>query len=254
VITRLGNGRSAWPAARRTLVLHRYLAATAVGLLGFVIILGLQATVNRHRIEHHLTVSAKQALLEAAYGQVSVEFSGQDAHLTAADPAQARPAGLLVAGLPGVRSAWVVSAGPTAQDGAAPATGDPAPPPVVISLKDGKITVRGSVPTDAAKASMRRALAVLGRTVDDTTLRVDAGLAETTDVSSTWMGRLTNLVTTAPDHDALVFDFTDGIPRVSGQVATEGERQAILDAASTFVPESAGATVSPDAIEIVGAH
>jgi hypothetical protein len=51
-----------------------------------------------------------------------------------------------------------------------------------------------------------------------------------------------------PDKDRIVFDFTPAVVGVSGQVATEGEHEAIMDAASTFVPNSGKAT---DHVKIV---
>lgn len=222
--------------------------ATAVALIGFGVIFLLQVTVNRHRIEDNLTARAAEKLA-ASYGPVQVGFTGRDGSVAVAEPGEADLVAAAVSSVPGVRTVTVVTVvtGISGPEPGSTASADAGPPPVILELKAGSVRARGSMPTAASVADLTSAMKALGRTSDVSEITIDQDLATSTDVSPAWMGRLTNLVGTVPEDDAVVLDFTTGILTVSGTVATEDEHVSIMDAAAQLVPRSAEAA---DGLEI----
>jgi hypothetical protein len=221
--------------------------ALVVTLVGFGVILLLQATVIRHGIEHDLTARALHELQAGSYGPVEIHFSGQDASVTVAEPGVADGVAAVVASVPGVRTVTVVTgiSAPTSRSGGEKQT---LPPPLIVELKRGVARARGSMPTTASVADLKTALKSSDRKADVSEVTVDESLAATTDRSQGWLDALADLVKAVSDDDAVVLDFTTGILGLSGTVATEDEHESILDAAAELVPSSAEAA---DGLEVV---
>ncbi len=108
----------------------RVVAATAVGLVGFVLVTVLQDIPNRHSIEGNLTDRSTAALRAAGLSTVDVSFTGRDGTVRAHSRDEADRALAIVRGLDGVRvaNAVIVPGASTATPGASP-TPTPSPSP-----------------------------------------------------------------------------------------------------------------------------
>lgn len=192
-----------------------------VALVGLTAVLVVQHIPNRHRMEADLTHRSEQALRSAGLPQVQVTFTGRDGQLRAGSPTDADRALGVVRGLEGVR---VVEAKvpPTSKTAAVRV-----PPNVIFTLSDGKVSVAGRVPTEAARSVLVQAAAESrGGVVVDNRLAVDdvvtdAYLSGLPEVFRAF-GRNVEKATMELSGDKLV---------LTGTVSSEVKKIAVLSAA-----------------------
>ena len=236
-------------------------ATIAVAVAGLAVIGLGQSTFNRHSIEDHLTSASTQALQAADLGGVQVSFTGRDADLVVSPQARGvvDQAATVVEGVRGVRVVHVVAglanepepapgtpAPSTAPPGGAPSTAPATGTtpiaagrlPIGLTFDGGIITVTGSVPDDAARADVIKAVTggATGRTVTDR-LTLDPALAP---AEPAWYPALSRLVATVPERGSKVVARYDGDQvLVRGTPATASLERTILAAAARTVDGSA---------------
>ncbi|MBK6870656.1 MAG: OmpA family protein [Kineosporiaceae bacterium] len=217
----------------------------AVGLLG----LGIAHDIPiRHSIEQDLEGRAATALADTP--GVKVDFTGRDGVLTGTLPADADPRTLIekVTALDGVRvvtanfgtgtdtGATTPSPSPAAPSPSSPASGPSAAaslPAVTAVTAGGKVTLSGTVPTQAAKDALVAAATTTfgaGNVVDQ--LTVDAA------VSDQGLSGFATLLGALGEPSAATAALKDGALTLSGTVA---------DAAAKTAAEAAAAAVTQDA-------
>jgi outer membrane protein OmpA-like peptidoglycan-associated protein len=210
------------------------LPAIAVGAVGLVAIMIGQGVPNRHGIEGDLTARSADALRQAGLSGAQVDFTGRDGTIrvtTAADVDRARD---IVRAQRGVRVATVLGPDGGTTDPAAapsPSTSAPGTTAVTLTIRGGRVTLTGAVPSEQAKSALAAAAAAtFGANVTDQLIVDPAAGSIGLDRLGTVLGALGKR---SPDADVAVADETITLV---GAAASESAKQAALDAAKTVAP------------------
>ncbi|MFC3500147.1 OmpA family protein [Micromonospora krabiensis] len=201
----------------------RPLVALIVAVLGLVLLATVQQFPNRHRMEADLTQRSQHALRSAGLSDVRVAFTGRDGTLTAATSADAERALGIVRDLEGVRAAEAEVPPATATE----------TPSVRWSVRDGRASITGTVPTEASRAALVDAATAIGVGIVENGLTVDARV---TDAA---LPGLPAVLHALGGHiDGVRMELGGGTLTLTGAVGSEVDRNAVLTAA-----RGTGATV-----------
>ncbi|MGQ0839206.1 channel-forming protein ArfA/OmpATb [Actinokineospora sp.] len=213
-----------------------------VGLVLITALLAVLATLapfgERAAVQDDLGAKSRAALVAAGITGADVRMDGVVAEVTGVQPGQVDAARAAVESVDGVWSANVVG---TAAAPAQPGTATPAPAvagvPLGFALKDGTVTLTGSVPDEAARAALVSSAteAAGGRPVVDQ-LTVTPGV--TLPARPAELGKAVGALGASAGERSVRWD--GDTVTLSGSVAGEADKAAAARQAAALAP---GATV-----------
>lgn len=234
----------------RSVVRHRLAPPVAVTVIGLTLIGLGQVLPHRHSMENDLTERSSAALRAAGLSDVDVRFSGRDATITGPDsPGLAERATKSVAAVTGVRvvSSELTEPEPNETKAGSPQVGPGEvgptswgpPVPVGFSLRNAKITVTGTAPSDADRTAVLDATRAAHRdwTVIDR-MAVDPSLRRPPPPVDR-LPAVIRMLSQAPiDTDRLVIVYTADRVILRGTPPDAATELRLLKAAEATVPRS----------------